>query len=298
MSEKRRVIGAAGGALGLGGFAAALGLCCSLPWAVALLGVGGAVAFARLAFLMPYALIASVALLAVGFWWAYRPLRHCADGRCAPESRRSSRLVVWIAAIIVGAFASVALTTTATAEPNPAPAYVALDDSATALRDDFNRASGSVRLLFVVDPICPGCLRGLDDVNRSLLAKVDDARLQTFVVHVPVIGAKAKDVAPATELIESGHIRHYWNESGTFGWLVTDAAGLQHDGERVYAWDVWLIYGPEAVWDGRLPPRPRRLMHQLRALQGSAEFPRLDSEAYAREVRQLLAGLSDPTVKP
>jgi len=89
MSEKGRVIGAAGGALGLGGFAAALGLCCSLPWAVALLGVGGAVAFARLAFLMRYALVASAGLLVVGFWWAYRPLPRCADGSCAPESRRT-----------------------------------------------------------------------------------------------------------------------------------------------------------------------------------------------------------------
>lgn len=206
--------------------------------------------------------------------------------------------MVWISAIIVGVLAFAALTTAATAEPNAAPGYVELDDSATALRDDFNRAKGSVRLLFVVDPICPGCLRGLDDVNRSLLSKVADARLQTFVVHVPVIGAKSKDVAPAMELLENGHVRHYWNESGAFGWLVRDATGLRRGDERVYAWDVWLIYGPEAVWDGKLPPKPRRLMHQLRALQGSAEFPRLDSEEYAREARQLLAGLSDPTAKP
>src|SRR5882724_9442804 len=79
MGERRRVVGAAGGALGLSGFAAALGMCCSVPWAVALLGVTGAVAFARLAFLLPYALIASAALLAMGFWWAYRPVAQCAD---------------------------------------------------------------------------------------------------------------------------------------------------------------------------------------------------------------------------
>ena len=47
MSEKTRVIGSAGGALGLGAFAAAIGACCGLPWAVALLGVSGAVALAR-----------------------------------------------------------------------------------------------------------------------------------------------------------------------------------------------------------------------------------------------------------
>lgn len=33
MSEKARVLGTAGGALGLGVFGAALGACCGFPWA-------------------------------------------------------------------------------------------------------------------------------------------------------------------------------------------------------------------------------------------------------------------------
>jgi hypothetical protein len=86
MSEKGRVIGTAGGALGLGGLAAAFGLCCTLPWAVALLGVTGAVAFARLAFLLPYALIGAAA------------------------SRRALQWIVWIAAVVVAALSIVALT--------------------------------------------------------------------------------------------------------------------------------------------------------------------------------------------
>ena len=110
MGEKARVIGAAGGALGLGGFAAALGLCCTVPWAVALLGVTGAVAFARLAFLLPYAVIAALVLLGVGFWWAYRRPVACADGSCAPASRRPLQWMVWIAALLVAALSIVALT--------------------------------------------------------------------------------------------------------------------------------------------------------------------------------------------
>ena len=35
-------------------------------------------------------------------------------------------------------------------------------------------------------------------------------------------------------------------------------------------------------------------MHQLRALQSSKEFPRLDSEAFAREAQALLAQLPAP----
>jgi hypothetical protein len=294
MSRKGRAIGAAGGAVGLSGFAAVLGLCCSMPWAVAILGVTGAVGFARLAFLLPYALIGAGVLLAAGFWLAYRPLPPCPDGSCAPEPRRLLRVVIWITTALVGALAFVALAPPAAAQTVGYPAYTELDESGTALRDYFNRARGTVRLLFVVDPICPMCLRGLDDLNRSLLSKTDDARLQTFVVHVPVLGAKAKAVAPAAELLDNPHVRHYWQESGEFGRMLAEAAGLRQGDDLVYAWDVWLIYGSEAVWDGALPPRPRLLMHQLRALQGGKKYPRLDGEAFAQEAASLLARLPAP----
>lgn len=108
MAEKAKVLGAAGGAVGLGGFAAALGLCCSVPWAVALFGVSGAVAFARLAFLLPYSLAVAVLFLAFGFWLAYRKPA-CADGACPPQPPRLLRGIMWITAIVVAALAATAV---------------------------------------------------------------------------------------------------------------------------------------------------------------------------------------------
>lgn len=114
MSEKGRVIGAAGGALGLGGLAAAFALCCSVPWAVALLGVAGAVAFARLAFLLPFALIGAAVLLAVGFWLAYRKPVACSDDTCSSPNRRTLQWIVWITAACVAALSLIALTSRVT----------------------------------------------------------------------------------------------------------------------------------------------------------------------------------------
>ncbi len=178
-------------------------------------------------------------------------------------------------------------------------AYVVLDDQADQLRADFNRKVGSVRLLFVVDPICPGCLRGLADMNRDLLEDTTDPRLQTFVVHEPVLGrfatwlraAGEKDVPEAARLVQNPNVQHYWNPSGAFGLLLSQAVGLKEGEGQVYAWDVWLIYGPEAKWVGTDPPRPLLLMHQLRALRGSTQFPHLDSRVFAQRVRTLLAQL-------
>lgn len=172
-----------------------------------------------------------------------------------------------------------------------AAGYTVLDDGFGKVRDDFNRAKGSIRLLFVVDPICPGCLRGMDDMNRDLLARIEDSRLQTFVVHVPVIGAQAKDIAPAAKLLQNSQVRHYWNSSGEFGRALAKAMQLKNDKEVVYAWDVWLLYGPDVEWTGADPPQPRLLMHQLWKLEGT-KFPKLDSAVFAREVQSRLDDLS------
>ena len=330
MAGKPQVIAAASGALGLGAFAAAVGGCCGAPWAVALLGVTGAVGLARLAFLLPYALIGAALLLGVAFWSAYRPAPACAtaDARapaaaasraswcglppCSslplpwwlsvlsqrPSQRASMRIVAWMGCL---AIATVVVGCSRADGAHGIPPYVALDDQASELRADFNRAKGSVRLLFVVDPICPGCLRGLDDMNRDLLAGTDDPRLVTFVVHEPVLGAArvapwlrttaSHDVPAAAGLLHNQYVKHYWNQSGSFGRLLADSVDLKNSRGRVYAWDVWLLYGPDATWSGTGPPRPILLMQQLGELRDSSEFPHLDSKAFSQKVRALLATL-------
>lgn len=111
MSEKSRVLGAATGALSLSAFAAATGACCALPWAVALLGVSGAVALARLSFLLPYALVGSVLLLAAAFWWVYRPQTVCTTGVCEQALRRRPlRWLVWAATALVLILGAVGVT--------------------------------------------------------------------------------------------------------------------------------------------------------------------------------------------
>lgn len=106
MSENKRILGVAGGAVGFGGLAAMLGTCCAAPWAVTLLGVSGAVALARLARYQPYLLVVATVLLILAFYLAYRPAPACVDGTCVVENRRRLRVAVWIAAILVAILAT------------------------------------------------------------------------------------------------------------------------------------------------------------------------------------------------
>lgn len=95
-----------GSLIRVGAVIAAFGasLCCVLPVAVALLGVGSAALGAKLEPLRPYFLVLTTVLLGLAFWQAYRT-RECEEGEaCAVESRRHRyRVALWVVTLIVAA---------------------------------------------------------------------------------------------------------------------------------------------------------------------------------------------------
>jgi hypothetical protein len=171
-----------------------------------------------------------------------------------------------------------------------APHVAMLDAADQPLRDDFNRDKGFVRLMFLVDPRCPTCLRGLADMGDDVLANLPKgARIKVYVVHEPVIGGTDKDIPAAAELLHTASARHYWNPTGDFGRQMSHALGYWKRSRWVYAWDTWMIYAPDANWSGANPPPPSFLMHQLGAFQGDPKFPFLDSKVFAAKVDAMLA---------
>jgi hypothetical protein len=76
----------------------------------------------------------------------------------------SSRIVCGIALISAWGLSSCERPQAASNVSTPAQA-VLLNAEDQPLREDFNRDQGFVRLLFVVDPRCPECLRGLADMG-------------------------------------------------------------------------------------------------------------------------------------
>lgn len=173
---------------------------------------------------------------------------------------------------------------------------ILLDKQSAALKTAFNAAEGKVRLLFVIDPICPACLRGIDEMSGNVLTpNAGNAKLATFIVHVPVLGAKDKDTQRTCKLLKTNPANHFWDPAGEFG--RTLASGLElkdKKGKWVYAWDVWLMYGPDAEWTGDNPPKPALLMHQLNALSDGSQYDFFDSETFAARVADALKLASVP----
>ena len=171
----------------------------------------------------------------------------------------------------------------ALAADTPQKPYVVLDKSLSQLRADFNANVGKVRTLYIVGPTCGICLRGMSDLQESLYSKkVSDPRLATFVVHVPTLGAREANVAPASHLIANRYTMQYWEETGITGKLMQQVMGVDK-----YVWDFWTIYGPNALWsDERLPPAPDFWQHQL---GGLPRDKKLDAKVFAAKVDEFLA---------
>ncbi len=139
-------------------------------------------------------------------------------------------------------------------------AYVVLEESLQQLKDDFNANRGKIRLMFIVGDTCGICLRGMADLNDAFIARAqNDERLVTFVVHVPALGAQEKHIPDALPLLNGPRVFHYWDGIGKSGIHFGDT--LEPNG--MYAWDVWLAYGPEDEWLETVPPKPEFWMHQL-----------------------------------
>ena len=63
-----------------------------------------------------------------------------------------------------------------------------------------------VRLVFISGPSCVICLRGMDDLNRALVASIqEDPRIHTLVLQVPALGAQEKHAAAAIPLMPGPH---------------------------------------------------------------------------------------------
>jgi hypothetical protein len=103
------------------------------------------------------------------------------------------------------------------------------------------------------------------------------------------VRAAERDIAMAARSVPDERARHYWDGTGALMRALRRTLDIDED-----AWDVFLLYGPEAHWDGRQPPPPLFWMHQL----GSPEQPRVDgpyfdAEAFAQRARAVLRATDD-----
>ncbi len=169
------------------------------------------------------------------------------------------------------------------------PDYYVVDENLSRIKADFNAMDDKIRLVFIVGPSCGICLRGMDDLNESIVKSIqNDPRIHTLAIHVPALGAEEKHVVASIPLLSGPRVTHYWDPHGNTGIEYTETLDIP-----MYAWDLWFVYEPGARWeDGELPPYPDYWEHQLPSLP---KDKKLDAQRFAGEVTTRLGILPPST---
>ena len=164
------------------------------------------------------------------------------------------------------------------------PPVIPLDGDGNPLRTQFNADMGKVRVLALLSPTCGDCLRGARDLQRDVMDQTQATGLAMYIVWVPLEGARERHARRATRLVPDRRARHFWDGEDR----LTQEFGRTLDIDTD-AWDVFLVYGPDATWEeGDLPPAPDYWQHELFRLRKTA--PRFDSAVLLSEVRARLPG--------
>ena len=128
------------------------------------------------------------------------------------------------------------------------------------------------------------CLRGASVIQTRVFLKIPNPELRGYVVWMPVLafGAKEQDAREQAWRIPDPRITRYFDAEGRLGQRYAPILRLAGDGA---AWDVYLVFGPDARWDSA-PPPPAYWMHQL----GRRAPPErlLDANQIARAINELL----------
>jgi hypothetical protein len=161
-----------------------------------------------------------------------------------------------------------------------------IDGDGQPFRDAFNAGVGTVRVVMLVSPTCGYCLEGARSVHQALTASLADAAtdVAVHVAWVPVLQAEAAHVPLATRFVSGAHVTHYWDAARLLVRGYEGTLGLAGD-----AWDVYLLYGPDARWEDASPPSPAFWMHQLGTRDApNAAAPFLDAAAFADRAAVIL----------
>jgi hypothetical protein len=144
------------------------------------------------------------------------------------------------------------------------------------LKAEFNRAAGGTRVILLIAPSCPFCLKGASGVQR-LLEKHAARKAAVFVVWEPILPTDwGKPGGGVLGRMGDRRVRQYWDPAH----LV--AAELKRSAESPNLepdccvrngvwWDLMASFAPGAQWGASLP--------EPAVLKGTVEdaLPRLES---------------------
>lgn len=95
---------------------------------------------------------------------------------------------------------------------------------------------------------------------QEILEEHKSKMLRGAIIWTPMLVADSLDAAKKRETrFSDPRVKHYWDPDRILGRFLSRTLNLKAPS----AWDVYLIYPPDHLWEEELPPQPEFWMHQL-----------------------------------
>jgi len=167
-------------------------------------------------------------------------------------------------------------------ETRPAAADLLVLAGPEDLKAHFNFDQGAPRLVLLLAPTCEMCRMGARLVQRYVLEQIDDPRLRVFVVWLPLSEEDTSQTARrAAGDLSDPRVRHFWVGDTEIAQAFAATLGIKNEP----AWDVFLVYGPGAVWKAGPPPVPRYTAHRSSELPAEFRYNAVKLAAAIRDAR-------------
>src|SRR5581483_8515126 len=131
------------------------------------------------------------------------------------------------------------------------------------------------------------CRWGFSNMVKTL-KDIPDDRVRAYIVWLPIFGGDFKGASQDhSKSFADARVNYFLDPDSLTGELWKPVLKLNDD----IAWDVYLLYGPDAKWD-KEPPQPDFWMHQL---SGVTQAPRLNQTAFEAKLKEMLPTAKEPT---
>ena len=127
-----------------------------------------------------------------------------------------------------------------------------------ALKADFNREAGTMRVIISLSPSCPYCLKGATEIAR-ILASNRERQLVVFNVWQPILPTDwGRPGTSALHRLADARVRQFWDADRLVARAVEhSSAGRELQPsccfQRGIWWDFIAVYPPGTQWGDVLP---------------------------------------------
>lgn len=151
------------------------------------------------------------------------------------------------------------------------------------LRGNFNRDVKKVRVISLLSPACPYCVKGFE-VLKTVISPLDAKSVTAQIVWMPMVaGDQPKLAKQLSQSWQDPLVSHSWDSERVLGNEFQKVLSLTRT-----AWDIYLIYKPGVVWEGTMPPKPTYWMHLLSEDSGADPALFLNQDTFSKQLRSMI----------